>query len=294
MVERILAFCLALASLLTGVRLHVFVAMSNHVHIVLTDVHGLLPIFMHTFSMLSAKLLNRHRGRKGQFWEAGSYHALHLIDADAVLEKMAYALANPVAAGLVAHGVEWPGMISHPEDWRGGESDDDDRTRTIERPKSYFAKESSVAKEVGLRFEVPECLGGRPLDGVIRDVLQRRELLESLARDRVAKEERQFLGADAVVKTSPFERARSQENRRELVPEVAGRDRATRVPALRALKKFRKKYRECYEDFRAGLREVRFPVGTWGPAMVYGACVADGADPRLRWSAAMPPPPAPG
>ncbi|MBK6849276.1 MAG: hypothetical protein IPG96_17695 [Proteobacteria bacterium] len=42
-VNRILGYCLAVAAERYGLRLHAFCAMSNHLHVVATDVHGNPP-----------------------------------------------------------------------------------------------------------------------------------------------------------------------------------------------------------------------------------------------------------
>jgi hypothetical protein len=38
-----------------------------------------------------------------------------LVSARDIVDKTAYVLANPVAAGLVASGSAWPGLWSAPE-----------------------------------------------------------------------------------------------------------------------------------------------------------------------------------
>ena len=48
----IFLYCLARAARLTGVELHEFVVLSNHYHVVLTDVHGNRPEFFRELNQL--------------------------------------------------------------------------------------------------------------------------------------------------------------------------------------------------------------------------------------------------
>ena len=64
-VNGIIGYCLAAAAERYGLRLHAFCAMSNHLHIVATDVLGNAPEFCRWFFEFTAKCLNVHWGR----WE---------------------------------------------------------------------------------------------------------------------------------------------------------------------------------------------------------------------------------
>ena len=109
--NQIFNYCLARAAQISGVRLHAVCVMSNHYHIICTDVRGLLPKFVAELNKLVAKCINASCGRWENLWAAGvqtSY--VRLIDADAMIRESAYVLANPVSAGLVRYGREWPGV----------------------------------------------------------------------------------------------------------------------------------------------------------------------------------------
>ena len=272
MVELVLLFCLALAALRTGVKLHAFVAMSNHVHIVLTDVEGRLPEFMHTFCRLSACLLNHYYDRQECLWSPGSYSAVHLVEAEDVLRFMAYLFANPTAAGLTARGAEWPGVISHPDDLLEG--DGIERRKWVKRPQFYFGKESNVPAALWLEFSCPPSLADRPRREVVADLLARREAREAEARRKREAVGRRFLGVKGVLATSPFDRARSKEGRRRLSPTVACQNREKRIEVLRERRRFMARYRLCFELFRRGMRQVVFPAGTYGPVRFCGVRAA--------------------
>ena len=76
--NQIFEFCLAYASGRFGVEIHAYCAMSNHYHLVLTDVEGRLPEFMHWMNVYIAKMLNARWGRTESFWAPGSYNSVQL------------------------------------------------------------------------------------------------------------------------------------------------------------------------------------------------------------------------
>ncbi len=63
--NRVFLYCLALAAKSTGVLIHAACVMSNHHHLVVTDVRGVLPDFLRELHRLSAKALNALHGE----WE---------------------------------------------------------------------------------------------------------------------------------------------------------------------------------------------------------------------------------
>jgi REP element-mobilizing transposase RayT len=104
-VEQVYTYCLAVASERFDAEIHAFCVLSNHQHIVLTDPHGVLPRFMHWLDKSIAACLNAFYARFEPLWVPGSYSAVHLVDAEDIIDKTAYVLANPVEAGLVRQGV---------------------------------------------------------------------------------------------------------------------------------------------------------------------------------------------
>ena len=81
-VTKLVEYCLALCAFLTGIRLHAYCFMSNHYHLVLTDVRGLLPDFMMRLNALLSRNLNAIRGWNGTNFEKGLRPSLSPTDAD--------------------------------------------------------------------------------------------------------------------------------------------------------------------------------------------------------------------
>src|SRR5262249_46523561 len=89
-------YCLAVAAHRTNVAVVFFLAMSNHYHAGIVDRAGRLPEFLETFHKLLAKHQNVLRGRWENFWAAEQTSAVELVRPEDALDKMVYAITNPV------------------------------------------------------------------------------------------------------------------------------------------------------------------------------------------------------
>lgn len=100
---------LALAAREHGCRIHAYVLMTNHVHLLVTPVvaDGLAPM-MQSLGRRYVRYVNQTYGRTGTLWE-GRYKAC-LVQADAYLMAcQRYVELNPVRAGMVTD----PGQYDH-------------------------------------------------------------------------------------------------------------------------------------------------------------------------------------
>ena len=270
---QIFLYCLAVAARRNGVLVHVVTLMSTHPHIIVTDVEGRLPAFLQYLNRHVALAMKALRKWDGAVWDHREPSAVELRTPEAVIEKSAYSMANPVAAGLVRSASEWPGVTTRPSDigtavWR------------IRRPEQYFsADDDKWPPVVELRLTMPPA--ARQL-GITDD--QFRELVadelarqEQAAREKVKELGWSVLGADRCRKLSPFRRARSSEPIRDRNPCFAvGRgNRAAFLEAVERLRAFRLAYRQRLEAWRAGERNAPFPAGTWLMRHQHGAAVEE-------------------
>ena len=191
------------------------------------------------------------------FWASSEKTSMvHLVDAEAALDKMVYALTNPVAAQLVARATEWPGASSLIAQLNSG-------SITVKRPKVYFPDDSTLPDEVTLRFVRPdglEHLSDEDYKALLRDKIAAVEVMA--ASEREAKGTR-VSGVAGVKNQSPFSYPKTSPPRRELSPRVACRNKWRRIEQLRRNKRFELAYREAFDALRAGVRDVLFPAGTW-------------------------------
>jgi REP element-mobilizing transposase RayT len=252
--NEIFQYVLAVAALRYGMLVHAYCVLSNHYHLLLTDPYARLPDFQQYLDSLLAKAINCSLGRWESFWDPDSYSAVRLESDDAILEKMVYVLANPVAAGLVRYAAEWPGLWSDP-------SLIDGLPIVARRPPVYFDKDGPMPPEAIVRLTRPP---GFERDGTLVDTLRRRLLeAEDAAAAELERSNRSFLGAVGVRAQKPTTRPAPGEPRRGLNPRVACRAKWKRIEALQRLAEFGRAYREALAAWRSGLRDVMFPPGTW-------------------------------
>jgi REP element-mobilizing transposase RayT len=260
--NQLFGFILAVVARRYGIRLHALCVLSNHFHCVLTDPKGKLPAFERDLDALVARSFNALHRRVEYFWAPGSYSAVSLLTPRDVLEKMAYVLANPVAAGLVRTGTEWPGL------WLGP-SRVERKPINIARPKWFFREEGPLPQTVDLELVCPPGFDSEAT--LARQLAQAVKRLEDEALDRLASQGRSPLGARRVLAQDPRARPRSIEAARPLRPLVACHDRELRRAALSRLKLFQARYREAWRAFARGLRRAVFPHGTYWMRVTYAA-----------------------
>ncbi|MFL5300355.1 MAG: transposase [Anaeromyxobacteraceae bacterium] len=257
----IFLYVLAVAAKRFGVEVHAFCVMSNHFHLVVTDPAARLPAFGQYLDSLVARAVNASLGRWESFWGPSSYSAVVLTSPDDVLDKMAYVLANPVSAGLVRRGREWPGLWSAPHVIGG-------LPVAANRPTIFFSADGGMPStaELGVTvppgFDSPEAFRDR-----LADALAAREASATAA---AGAPQRHFLGIARVLAQSPSARTTDAEPRRALSPRIAARDRWKRLEALTRLRAFLDRYRAAWTARRAGDLAAIFPSGTYLMRIAHG------------------------
>ncbi len=258
-------YLLAVAARRFGVEVHAFCVLSNHFHLVVTDPCAQLPAFHQFLDALLARALNASLGRWETFWAPNSYSAVTLTSPSDILDKAAYVLANPVAAGLVRAGRLWPGLWSAPE-WIGGEA------LEVHRPKLFFDEKGVLPERASLRLTPP---AGFTSAEAFRDelaaALSEREARASLDTPGG------FVGVARVLAQKATGRPAPGEPRRALNPRVAAKDKWKRIEALGRLVTFIRSYRSAWAARRAGRPNVTFPLGTYLLRVLHGVpCAAVG------------------
>lgn len=250
--NQIFLYVLALASARFGVLVHAFCVLSNHFHLVVTDPDARLPAFGQYLDSLVARAMNIELGRCESFWSPQSYSAVALLDPLAVVDKAAYTLANPVAAGLVRRGRDWPGLWSSPEQIGS-------KLRVSRPPRFFRAK--GMPDEAVLELTAPPSF----LDSAefVRQLSHCLDVHEGRAILAATAAGREFLGAEQVLRQSPTQRPVDREAPRSLNPRLASMDKWKRLEALNRLKEFSAAYRSAWSRFRTGVRDVVFPSGTY-------------------------------
>jgi REP element-mobilizing transposase RayT len=250
----ILGYLLAVVAERYDIRIHGYCVLSNHYHFVLTDPHARLPDFHRDLDALIARAVNCSIGRWESLWDRESFSAVRLETREAIIEKMAYVLANPVEAGLVREARKWPGLWSDERMLRG-------EVLALERPKDFFRASGPLPPIARLQLHPPPGFEGD--DGFVDAVLHELRRTEDRAAAELGRQGRSFLGVARVLAQKPHARPAPGEPRRALIPRVACRNKWRRIEALLRLREFTRAYRDALEAWRRGLRDALFPPGTW-------------------------------
>jgi len=252
--NEIVRYCLALATRQTGVILNAVCVMSNHWHGVVSDPNARLPQFLGRFHALLAKTLNASLGRWENLWSSEKASLVRLLTANDVIAKMAYTVANPTAAGIVETPEQWPGVLA----WFGR-----DRSIDARKPARFFADSSPFPEALSVPFERPLMSEGLADFDFSRRLKTAIAELVGQARDELARRGLKFLGPDAVRNQSFMAVPSSAAVHRAISPTVASRSSRSRVQALAKKDGFRRAYRHAWQRFRTGVRDVKFPPGTY-------------------------------
>jgi putative transposase len=257
-------YLLALAARRYGVEVHAYCVLSNHYHLVVTDPLAQLPAFQQYLASLLARALNAWLGRDEDFWGPGSFSAVALVAPRDIVDKVAYTLANPVAAGLVKSARRWPGPWSSPDTVGRGELQ-------VHRPTHFFDPRGGLPESLPLRLTTP------PGFNSAEDF---REQLATALAEREAEAVRSvssFLGVARVLAQQATARPRNRESRGRLSPRVAAKDTWKRIEALGRLVSFLSSYRCALSAWREGKRAALFPPGTYQMRVMHGvACAGAG------------------
>ena len=249
-------YCLAVAAQRSGIEVLFTAAESNHHHTGIFDPFGKYPDFLAHFHKLLAKCMNTHRGRWENFWSSEQTSVLRLVDPADVLDKMVYALTNPVKDNLVSKVTDWPGVNSYDAIVSGA-------TITATRPNHFFREDGPMPASVTLTFNRPPAFADMAHSEFVGMVKSR---VEAAERDLESKRQStgiNVLGRQGVLAQNWRGSPISQEPRRGLNPRVAAKDKWRRFEALQRNKEFANGYKAAFAAFRRGIKAVFFPAGTY-------------------------------
>lgn len=267
-INAFILFALVIAALRYRIMVHAFCGMSTHMHYVITDPRGNLPQFLamfHRFVAIGVKLI---RQWDGAVWNRSQTSVVELCTREAIIEKIAYTLANPVAAGLVRYASEWPGVKTSVEDIGK-------KSLLARRPAEFFnAKNSRWLSKVKLRVTLPPSIAKSSASAFREAIKRELERLEAMAHANIPKHK--VLDAKLVTEVDPESRITSYEPTKQRNPTfaVGRRNTDARKKALDARREFRQRYQNALLEWRSGNRVVVFPAGTYVMRVLHQAVIA--------------------
>ena len=246
-------YCLIAAALRCEIDVLLPCAMSNHYHVVIYDRVGRYPEFIEHFHKLLARSQNALRGRWENFWASEQTCVVKLVEREAVIDKLVYTAANPVADHLVDRVHHWPGVNGLGALLSG-------RPLRATRPLHFFRADGAMPDALELPLAIPAELG--PAAAVVAELRDRVRAVELERAAERARTGRRVLGRRAVRAQSWRDCPASLEPRRNLRPRVATRSKWARIEALVRNRAFATEYASARAQWRNGLPVV-FPAGTY-------------------------------
>lgn len=248
-------YCLAVAARRTGVQVMFSAVMSNHHHTGIIDTDGRLPEFLEYLHKFTAKCGNALRGRWESFWASEQTSCVQLMQPEDILDKMIYAITNPVKDGLVDRVHNWPGL-----DCLSAIANDE--PLVAHRPRHFFRETTHLPKLERLMFVRPpgwEHLAHADWVALLRARIGAVELAAASERQKTGA---RVLGRKAVLRQPWHASPQSNAPRRQLSPRVAAKSKWARFEALQRNRAFLVDYQLARSLFLRGETPC-FPAGTY-------------------------------
>jgi REP element-mobilizing transposase RayT len=245
--------------------------LSNHIHLLLVvDDAEQLSSFMEYVNSNIAREVGRLVDWKEKFW-GRRYHAILVSDEPrAQEERYRYILSQGVKEGLVEKVRDWPGVhgaraILDGEPLQGYWFD---RTREgAARRRGEEPGELEYATEEKVVLSPPPCWKHWSEERIRARVAEMVEQIEKEAEEDRRSRGVKVLGAKAILAQAPHQKPK--QTKRTPAPGFHAVTKAARLALRDAYALFMAAYQEAAEKLRGGDRSVRFPEGSFPPALPF-------------------------
>ncbi|NIR29006.1 MAG: transposase [Gammaproteobacteria bacterium] len=244
--------------------------MSTHIHLVYTDVRGVQPDFKRDFHRTFAQGIKALLGWPEEVFNKYLKGEHEPLTADAIIDDIAYLIANPVSAFAVRYAKDWPGAKTLP-------GDIGKRVIKATRPDGYFDPDNpDWPDRAQLRLEMPSQLTAAYGEQAARArIAERVRDYERAAHAEAKAEGIAFRGTRRCQRVPHTARAKSWELFGKVNPRFkAGGNLSAALAAIEEAREFETDYDAALARWTAGDRRVVFPHGTWWMRVHHGARVA--------------------
>ena len=164
-----------------GWRIHAFVLMTNHYHLLLETPETTLSAGMRELNGIYTQAFNRRHGRVGHLFQ-GRFKGILVEKESHLLELTRYVVLNPVRAGIARHPADWQwssyrataGLESPPK-WL-----------VVDWTLNQFGQDQPTARRLYRRFvQAGARLGERPLDQVAGQIYLGSQAFQRRMRARI-------------------------------------------------------------------------------------------------------------
>ncbi len=252
-VEYTLAYCV---NKFDGIEVHALILEGNHIHRIDTAEHPNRPDFNRDFHSLLTRQLNTYYGEADALWSSKQTNVVINETPEDVVERIVYAMGNPVADGIVRHGKDYAGMrVRWPMP-----------AKTVKRPDLYWRTTDQGgpgAEELQLEFTRPpgyEELSDDEFDAHIEERVQAYEEQKRKERDIKGVPFRCDVTQEPV---DPRSYPRTKHTLFRLAPFVGAKLKKLRIAAIQRLHTFRAQHAQARERHLEGDQDVVFPAGTF-------------------------------
>jgi len=257
-----------------GLELHVVTALSNHYHMLVTDVEGRLPRLLARLHRLVAMVVKAERGISENVWSTDKTSVVRAETPEDALDALVYVRTQAARAGLVERSSEWPGLSTAPRQLL-------DPAMTVARPDAYFSSSGNMPEQSQVCFTVPPGFEHMTPEEFVQLVEERVAAKEAEYAAKRAAEGRKVLGVKAIMAQNWWDAPSTpapngnlkpegdRARRAKVYPHIKAKDKTVRLAALNRRRKFLMDYRKAFARWLNGHRRTRFPAGTYMLAQVF-------------------------
>ncbi|MDY7092678.1 MAG: transposase [Acidobacteriota bacterium] len=256
-----------------GVEVVVVLIFGNHVHLLLRvpNAHAMAQ-FMHYFAGNLAREAGRIHRWSGKFWHRQYSYSVVADDEESQVQILRYLLSHGCKEDLVASPLQWPGlhpasMILEGQAHRGTWVDRTSLCRDRHNRPASPPKEEDYEQEEILQLAQLPCWAGLSWEEYQARVRALVEQIEDETRARHRKHGTRPMGRKRVLRQKPH--AAPRRPKKGPAPLTIAASKAVQKAFEEAYRQVVAAYMAASAKLRAGDRLVRFPEGTFPPALAF-------------------------